>query len=130
MEIAALRPAELGLTTRYPGFHSFKTARPIHYRQRWLRDALIQATLDPHTVELSPSSTSPDELPSPVEFSFRRRTSGGLGIVLVSQLDTDIGEVVDDDRVTVITRDELNREPVASTSRSIWAHKRLSVVGG
>lgn len=128
MEHAALQAAETKpLASRYPGFHSFKTIRPIHYRQRWLRDALIQATLDPLTIELNASSTDPAELPPPIEFSFRRRSAAGLGIVLVSQIETDIGEIVGDERVTVITRDELNREPVRTTTRTIWMQKRLPV---
>jgi len=131
MQSIALLPAEPhSLALRYPGFSSFKTRQSIHYHRRWVRDALIQATLDPDTIELAPSSTPPEHLPAPAEFCFRRRTRNGLGFILLTQTHSDIGGVIGDDRVTVISRPELNREPVASAARSIWAHKRLKVDGG
>lgn len=122
-----LQPDMDRIAARYPGFTSFKTRTAIHYRARWIRDALIQCALDPETLELGPSSTPLDELPPPAEFAFRRRTAIGLSLVLVCQVDTDIGNIIADHRVTVITRPEFNREPLRSTARAIWAHKRQTV---
>lgn len=117
------------LAIRYPGFSSFKTQQSIHYRHRWLRDALIQASLDPHTIELAPSSTAEQDLPAGIEFAFRRRTAAGLGIVLVTQIGKDLEGLIDDERVTVVTRIELSREPIFTAARTIWGQKRLAVDG-
>jgi hypothetical protein len=120
----------LGETTldRYPGFSSFKTTRGrIHYQRRWIRDALIQASLDPQTVELAPSSTPVQELPAGTIFAFRRRDATGLGLVLVTEVTTDMAHMIDDDRVTVVSRMELRSEPRFSSARAIWTHKRLQV---
>ena len=127
MESALLLRVDASALDRYPGFRSFKTRQPVRYQQRWLRDALIQASLDPHTVELAPSNTPAHELPPPAEFAFRRRTVRGFGIVLVTTVETDIADVINDDRVTVVSRAELSREPRLSAARAVWAHKRLSV---
>lgn len=127
MESALLLCAEAAVLDRYPGFSSFKTASRIHYQQRWMRDALIQASLDPYTVELAPSITPVPELPGDAEFAFRRRTAIGLGLVLVTGVETDIGDAIGDDRISVVSRTALSREPRFSAARTIWAHKRLSV---
>lgn len=122
--MAAERPR---LTQRYPGFSSFKTLTSIHYEHRWMRDALIVMSLDQHTLSLAPSSTPTFELPLPAEFSFRRRTVAGPGIVLVTQLETDIEDIVADDRVTVLSRAALSRDPALGVARAIWTQKRTTV---
>lgn len=47
------------LRSRYPGFVSFKTASPIHYPLRWLRDALIRMSLDQGVTEMWASDLAP-----------------------------------------------------------------------
>lgn len=127
MESALLFRAEATALDRYPGFSSFKTRSRIHYQQRWIRDALIQSSLDPYTVELAPSTTPIDALPSCAVFAFRRRTQLGFGLVLVTAVQTDMDDIIDDDRVTVVSRVELSFEPRLSAARAIWTHKRLQV---
>lgn len=127
MESALLFRAEAYALDRYPGFSSFKTRNPIHYQQRWIRDALIQSSLDPHSVELAPSSTPLDDLPGGAVFAFRRRTQPGFGLVLVTAVETDMENIIGDERVTVVSRSELSLEPRLTAARAIWTHKRLQV---
>lgn len=127
MESALLFRAEAAALDRYPGFSSFKTRSRIHYQQRWIRDSLIQASLDPYTVELVSSTTPAHDLPGRAEFAFRRRTHLGFGLVLVTAVETDMDDVINDERVTILSRVELCREPRFSAARAIWTHKRLQV---
>jgi hypothetical protein len=112
---------------RYPGFSSCKTRRPIHYRHRWIRDALIQSSLDDSVIEIAPTITPVSEFPRPIEFSFRQFIASGMTLVLLSQVPTTLGTVIDDSRIIVIERSQLVTGPRAIACRAIWAQKRMPV---
>ena len=119
------------LLDRHPGFRCFKTAAPIHYPSRWMRDALIQAVLDPDIETMSPSSTPIHALPTPILFAFRTIRRGRRSLVLLAERAIDeLDDLTADRQLNVVTRTQLAREPVCSTCRAVWAQSRLNVDAG
>ena len=128
MESASSLSAALAkAATRYPGFTSFKTSTPIHYRKRWFRDGLIDATLDESVEAISPAITPPEDLPGPFEFAFRQRSAQGLAIVLLSQSPHTPQISVPNHSVIVLQRQHFKRSLRSIASREIWARKRYPV---
>lgn len=121
------RPTESVLLDRYPGFQSFKTTTPIHYPRRWIRDALIQASLDRDVTALAPSITADTDLPRPAEFSFRLYRNGALRLVLLTQAPSSLGKEIDDDRIVVWNRTMLTEGSRAKACGAVWAHKRSRI---
>lgn len=71
--------------SRYPGFVSFKTLVPIHYPKRWMRTALIRATLAPDLIGLAPC---PDDFPftkPEIQFAFATFDAARLRFVLLTE---------------------------------------------
>jgi hypothetical protein len=115
---------------RYPGFSSYKTRSPIVYHRRWLRDALIQSTLDPYVSSLE-SLPERFNCPPGIEFAFLVQRQTDRSILAVGVRDfPGFDGVVDGVKIESVTRTFLNLEPRASTGRAIWAQKRLSIDAG
>lgn len=105
-----------------PGFISFKVREPIPYPNRWHRDALVQATLEP-TVSQIAALGRDVVLPSATEFAFAARIAGSDFILVVSESQT--RTTIPGRPIIAMTRRSLEVEPLATTARSIWAHKRF-----
>jgi hypothetical protein len=110
---------------RHPGFLCFKTFRPIHYGQRWFRQALVISALDRNVMRMGPCPMPPHRLPAGVEFSFWAQTKEFSQLVLVSQEHVDTRPISSIMTTRVVYRFELSRHPAAAFSKAIWACKRL-----
>lgn len=109
------------------GFSSFKTISPIHFEQRWPRDVLIQATLDPDVVTLRPCPPAQD-LPSNIVLAFESRSATRSTLVLLSQSpQSDIAIPPAYDTVSCLTRNSVLNGTNLLTSRMIWS-KRSAIV--
>lgn len=109
-----------------PGFTSFKVREPIVYPNRWQRDALVQATLDPAVTEIAPLAPGDGPLPPPVQFAFLARIAGMDFLVVIADRDPHPSTLPEPALPLLrITRRSLGAEPLASTAISIWSHKRL-----
>lgn len=112
------------LERRYPGFSSFKTTSPIHYSRRWLRDVLIQVTLDPIVSTISPLSPPRVDEALDAEFGFSALINAQDVVVLVT---TEFHTAPLPPSVVLLSRPEVQREPFLTTGRSIWRHKNVHV---
>lgn len=110
----------------YPGFTSFKTVGPIRYPFRWQRDALVQATLEPTVTQLAPAPAQFDRPPVPIEFAFTATIAATKLLVVIAESEVSASVGLDQQLpVLRLTRRSLAAEPLASTTKAIWAHKRF-----
>lgn len=114
------RPSE------HPGFRSFKTIGAIPYPQRWHRDLLIQATLDPAVAAIEQAASSPrgqDPFEVFVYFAGQRRR-----LIAVREASDFTMPCATD--TTVLARSFVLSEPRCSTARGIWACRSTPVSHG
>lgn len=111
---------------RYPGFSSFKTLAPIHYPQRWMRTALIKATL---SIDVHAMAPCPEALhfPPGVEFSFVSRFEDGFRYTLLTDHTLRQLQLQDTDSFIVLKKAEVMAEPSAETARQIWTCSRVKI---
>jgi hypothetical protein len=118
----------------YTGFSSFKTSHPIFYTARFIRDALVQLTLDPSVTLIEPLLISLDDLPEAVRSGIIVQRDGVR--IAVGFVDTylDIQEAPQhqfDGLPTVfIAREQVLAEPRCSIARMIWACRKTLVSPG
>ena len=109
------------LYLRYPGFRSFKTARPIHYRHRYCRLALILDTLDERFLALAPIQM-PDRTYGPgTDCLYRRHSAAGWETVHIGTLKQENAKSIE------FNREQIMAATGAENARLIWA-KRNTVV--
>lgn len=110
-----------------PGFRSFKTPAPVPYPQRWHRDLLVQATLDPAVTRIAPVPAEA-QLHDPfmlfVWFGGRRRL-----LIAVRDQAADHSASSQPDSL-VVTRSFVLQEPRCSVAREIWATRNVIVPPG
>lgn len=115
-------------STERPGFQSFKTTGPIQYPQRWHRDLLIQATLDPTISAIEPVAVQEgcaDSFCVHLTFGDRRRL-----VVAVRTDDTSEMPTILAPDCLQIPRSFVLREPRCSVSREIWATRNAAIPAG
>ena len=116
----------LSSTLRYPGFTSFKTLAPIYYPRRWMRMALIRATLDPAIIAVAPCPMALN-LPPEVQFTFATKTDRGFKYVLVTDFSVRQLRLQDDGTFSTINRDEVLARPSAEVLRQVWTCSRVKL---
>jgi len=111
---------------RYPGFSSFKTLAPIHYPRRWMRTALIRATLAPAVVAMAPCPTGP-HFPPEVDFSFIASTEAGFRYVLITDFTVRQLRLQDEVSFVTVNKAEVMAQPSAEVLRQIWTCSRVKL---
>ena len=112
--------------TERPGFRSCKTVMAISYPQRWHRDLLIQATLDPTVAAIEQAASSPrgqDPFELFVYFGGQRRR-----LIAVREASDFTMPFATD--TAVLSRSSVLSEPRCSTARGIWACRNTPVSHG
>jgi len=109
------------------GFNSYKCKRPIEYTRRCCRDALIQATLDPH-IEAIWQTDASVKLPRDAFFAFAVQTRGKPCIVALCDFSSEdvfaahgFAFGITRGRGTVLS------EPALTTARTIWSRRDVQV---
>lgn len=119
--VASIQP------TDRPGFRSFKTRSPVHYPQRWHRDLLIQATLDPAIEAIEPHLLAQDRQASFKVFVW----FGEKRFLVIAQRETvpvqNFGPTSD---TLIVERAFVLGEPRCSVARTIWASRTVAVSPG
>ncbi|SFV31714.1 hypothetical protein SAMN05216456_1434 [Devosia crocina] len=123
MYIASANPPDL---SKFPGFVCFKSSEPIHYPRRWQRDALIQAALDPTVTAVGPLDPTIWMMPD-IEFAFRVTIATATFSLVITELNGRLPVDRFGHAVLKVRRSQLTTEPLHSTARAIWAHKRTVV---
>jgi hypothetical protein len=106
---------------RLPGFVSFKTTRPIAYRSRWMRTALMLATFNHEVFSLAPGWPAGTSVNSSVMLAFT--TASGASLILLSDdqaLQTTGG-------TEVVHKSDILKLPFAADCEAIWAHRTQNV---
>lgn len=110
-----------------PGFRSFKTIGAIRYKDRWARDALIQATLRPGVAAISQAA----ENLSAAEGASLAFETVELGQRRLYVLCNNAPERSDAPRgfesVLYLARETVLREPHLSIQRAIWSRRGLHI---
>ncbi len=114
--------------SRYPGFVSFKTLVPIHYPKRWMRTALIRATLAPDLIGLAPC---PDDFPftkPEIQFAFATFDAARLRFVLLTEFTLrQLGLHDHAEHFDTMNRSEVLAQPSADVARQIWMCSRVHI---
>jgi hypothetical protein len=107
------------------GFYAAKCIDgPITYPCRWHRDALVQLALDPKVISLHPIDGEPPE-GAALAFGVVHRT--GPVITLLFEGAPDEHDLLSSKAFAVITRAQVDREPIRSAARSLWAARGTPV---
>lgn len=109
------------LHLRYPGFRSFKTPAPIHYRHRYCRLALILDTLDERFLELAPAQMSDQKYGSGTDCLYRRKSASGWETVHIGPQKQESSKFVEFSRETIMSTAGLEN------ARLIWAKRNTMV---
>jgi len=109
------------LHLRYPGFRSFKTPTPIHYRHRYCRFALILDTLNDSFLELAPAHASDRKYGSGTDCLYRRKSTSGWETVHIGSLKQESSKSVEFTRETIMSTAGLEN------ARLIWAKRNTLV---
>ncbi|GEP01515.1 hypothetical protein [Methylobacterium haplocladii] len=123
---AAENDAHASRPTERPGFRSGKTIGAISYPQRWHRDLLIQATLDPAVAAIEQATSSQrgqDPFEVFVWFGGQRRR-----LIAVREASDFTMPCATD--TMVLARSFVLSEPRCSTARGIWACRNTPVSHG
>lgn len=122
-----LSRAMIGRMQNLPGFRSFKTTVPIHYPQRWHRDLLIQATLDPAITRIEPLPPSQQ-----AEHSLRIcvRHADKCLLLIATREAPAIGADELSENMVILPRSSVLAEPRCSVAREIWSARSVSVPTG
>lgn len=123
----ALFPAANEMKPDRPGFRSFKTTSAVFYPQRWHRDLLIQATLDPSISFIEPVPAARQSLDSFkvfVGFEGRRR------LLVAVRNAIDFGVYASLPEALTLNRTTILDEPRCSVARQIWATRTTQIPPG
>lgn len=106
---------------RLPGFTSHKTEKPIQYRARWMRAALILTTLDHEVLSLEPGT--PDDVPIGGHVVLLVQSKWGRSRILLA----DDPSLVAPPDAQIQRKCDLMKRPFASDCEAIWAHRAFRV---
>jgi len=111
----------------HKGFTSFKTTAPIVFTERWARDVLIQATLDPDVLSIEPGPAYCQSRTG-VVLAFGQRTTTSLTLIILSSSVTeDVAPPSGYDAATILSRFSILGSTALLTSRMIWSKRSLKV---
>jgi len=113
-----------------PGFSSFKTSAPVHYRHRWHRDALIQLTLDPAITQIDPAPLPGCDVSEGITALVAHRGPVAMLVGLADRPVVVPADPVSDLPFVALTRREVLAEPRATTARMIWSARTTQVSPG
>lgn len=110
-----------------PGFRSFKTTGAIHYKDRWPRDALIQATLRPSVVTISQAAENLSAAEG-VSLAFETAELGQRRLYVLCANAPEQSDASDGFQTVVyLARETVLREPRLSIQRAIWSRRGLRI---
>jgi hypothetical protein len=112
------------LQIRYPGFQSFKVSRPIHYRQRFCRIALVLDTLNERVLELAPAEDPLGENNRGTDCTYRRHIGARWETVCIGRPSGMDDEMRFNRR---LTREQISALPGFENARMIWKARNTKV---
>lgn len=114
---------------KYPGFHSFKTTKPVRYPRRWFRDALILSTFDESISAIAPDALRQQARDGTGVFTYLIYDRGGRAHLMT--LYSDEAPLASTSghqgQAIFVPRWAVHNHPHLTVAKSIWAHKRASV---
>lgn len=123
----ALFPAGIEKKPDRPGFRSFKTTSAVYYPQRWHRDLLIQATLDPSISFIEPVPAARQSLDSFKVFIW---FEGRSRLLVAVRNAIDLGVYASLPDALSLDRSTVLDEPRCSVARQIWATRTTQISPG
>lgn len=113
-------PTEENVHSRnWPQFSSYKTSRPIRFKNRWHRRVLVKLSLDPAVDEIEPHD-------GPASGGIVFRIAGSMGIHLIGLIDQADGPAPTG-ATRIIRRDMVLRDKVYACANEVWRYRRCPV---
>lgn len=113
-------PTEENVHSRnWPQFSSYKTSRPIRFKNRWHRRVLIKLSLDPAVDQIDPHD-------GPGDRGIVFRIAGSMGIHLVGLIDQ-ADRRAPQGTTQIIRRDTVLTQPIYNDACEVWRHRRRRV---